>query len=428
MYISTKKEKISWYFYDWANSAFYTTVIAVFLGPYLTYISNNAADSQGNVYVWGMAIFADSVFAYSVSISVFLQFIILPAVGAYADYSNIKKQLLALFAYIGAFSTMGLYFLEGNNFLLGVILFIIANVSFGASIVVYNAYLNEISTIQDRDIISSIGWAMGYLGGGILLLLNLLLYTNADNLGITQNYAIRISLCSAGVWWAIFTLIPVINLKTRGITNKLKTGENYLLFGYKYFFKNIKDLFKNPITLQFLIAYLFYNEGVQTIIVIAAQFARMELNIGMDTITVIILLVQFLAFIGSLLFGWLAKLSGTKNSILISLIIWSLCVIYSFSFLSNQTEFIILACFLGLVLGGTQALSRSLFSKLIPDGKEAEYFSIYEISDRGTSWIGPLLFGISLQLTNSYRLAILSLIIFFLIGIMFLYRLRIGTR
>lgn len=425
MHISTRRERIGWYFYDWANSAFYTTVIAVFLGPYLTYVANNAADSNGNVYILGIAVFADSVFAYSVSISVLLQFIILPAIGAYADFSNIKKPLLAIFAYLGAFSTMGLYFLEGSNYLLGVILFIIANVSFGASVVVYNAYLNEISTLKDRDAVSSIGWAMGYLGGGILLLFNLLLYTNAENLGITENYAIRISLCSAGIWWGIFTLVPIINLKTRGITRRIQEGENYLLFGYKYFLKNIKDLLKNPITLQFLIAYLFYNEGVQTIIVIAAQFARIELNIGMDIITIVILLVQFLAFIGSLLFGWIAKFSGTKNSILISLIIWSMCVIYSYAFLGNQTEFIILAGFLGLVLGGTQALSRSLFSKLIPPKKEAEYFSIYEISDRGTSWIGPFIFGLSLQSTTSYRLAILSLIVFFLVGIVLLYRLKI---
>ncbi len=428
MQITSRRERIGWYFYDWANSAFYTTVIAVFLGPYLTSIANNAADSNGYISFWGISIFADSLFAYSISFSVLLQLFILPIVGAYADFSNIKKQLLGFFAYVGAFSTMGLYFLDGANYLLGAVLFVVANLSFGASIVVYNAYLNEISTVDDRDAISSIGWAIGYLGGGILLVLNLLLYTNAENIGISSDYAIRISLCSAGLWWALFTIVPLLTLRVRSKFIQIPYGQNYIIFCFKYFLKNIKEIKKYPRTIQFLIAYLFFNEGVQTIIVVASQFAKIELKIGMDIITIVIVMVQFVAFIGSLLFGWIAKLTDTKKSILISLIIWSLCVLYSYSLLSSQIEFIILAFFLGLVLGGTQALSRSMFSKLIPAGKEAEYFSVFEISDRGTSWLGPLLFGLSLQLTNSYRLAILSLILFFLIGIVLLYRVRVNTK
>ncbi len=422
---STRKERIGWYFYDWANSAFYTTVVTVFLGPYLTTITGAAADVTGFIHPLGIPVRAGSFFPYVVSLSVVLQVVFLPIFGAIADYSNRKKSLLGFFAYLGAFATMGLYFLDGTNYLFGGLLFIIANLSFGISAVMYNSFLNEIAAPEKRDAVSSIGWGIGYLGGGVLLALNLVLYSQTDSLGIDVGHAVRISLCSAGLWWALFTIMPMLTLKVRQPIKRLPEGSGYVSFGFRQFIRTLKEARKYPQTLLFLLAFLLYNDGVQTVIVVASQFGQEELGLSITTLTTVILMVQFVAFIGAMLFNYIAKITDAKRAILLSIIIWTAVLFYAYFLLKTETDFYILAVFIALVLGGTQALSRSLFSKLIPYGKEAEYFSVYEISEKGTSWIGPLVFGLALQLTDSYRIAIFSLIIFFVLGFVLLLKVNV---
>lgn len=412
-----RRERISWYLYDVGNSAFSTTVVTVFLGPYLTTISKAAANAEGFLHPLGIPIYADSFFSYMVSLSVLLQVFILPVLGALADYSNRKKTMLGIFAYLGSFAAMGLYFLQGENYLLGGILFLIANLSFGASIVFYNAYLPEISTPDQRDSVSSIGWASGYLGGGILLALNLVLFLNAESLGLSSSHAVRISMFSAGAWWALFTLFPLFNLRNRRSPRDLPSGERILTVGFRQLRHTLRELPSYPQTLLFLVAYLLYNDGIQTVIALSTQFGSQELGIGESSLVTTILLVQFVAFIGALFFGWLAQRIGTKQAILVSLVIWSATVIYAYAFLQTEAQFLAMAAVIALVLGGSQALSRSAFSLMIPKGQEAEYFSLYEISERGTSWIGPLVFGLALQMTGSYRVGILSVIIFFIAGL-----------
>jgi len=253
----------------------------------------------------------------------------------------------------------------------------------------------------------------------------LILYSNFKNFSINESYAIRISLASSGIWWAIFTIIPMIGLKVRRPFNSIPNGQSILNIGFFQLKETIKDSLNYPNTLMFLLAYLLYNEGVQVVIVSSVQFGEEELGLSISTLTTVILIVQFMAFFGSIFFNYLAKIFNTKNAILISLIIWTLTIFYAYLLLASELGFYILGIIIALVLGGTQALSRSLYSKLIPYGKEAEYFSLYEVSDRGTSLIGPLLFGISLQITGSFRTAILSLCIFFLLGMFLLFRLNI---
>ncbi len=414
--MSNKRERLGWYFYDWAISAFSTTVITVFLGPYLTEIAKNAANPEGYLYIMGIPVYAASFFTYSISLSVILQVLILPYIGAIADHSSGKKNLWAAFSYIGALSTIGMFFLEGNRYMLGGILLIVSNLSFGAAMVLYNAYLNDIAQENERDDVSSKGWAFGYLGGGLLLLLNLVFYSNADSFGISVGMAVRICLASAGVWWAGFTVIPLLTLKRRKPDTVIPDNENYFLFGIKKLNKTFRDAANYPYTIWFLIAYLFYNDGVQAVIVVSAQFGQEELGLDISTLTAVILMVQFVAFFGAITFNKLAKATNTKKSLLISLVIWTGLIFYSYQFLENETQFFVLGGVIGLVLGGTQALSRSLYSLMIPKGKESEYFSLYEISERGTSWMGPFVFGLSLQFTGSYRIAIFSLGIFFIIG------------
>ncbi len=415
------REQVGWYFYDWANSAFSTTVVSVFLGPYLTSVTKAAADASGFVYPLGIPVRADAFFPYMVSLSVLLQVFVLPVMGAVVDYTHLKKRLMGLFAYTGAFAAMGLYFLDGTNYLLGGTLFVIANLSFGASIVCYNAFLPEISTPNERDKVSSYGWAMGYLGGGILLALNLVFFSTREQLGISSADAVRISLASAGVWWALFTLLPMSRLQSRQPQRKLPPNEHYLTVGFKQLGHTLRNLPRYPQTMLFLVAYLLYNDGIQTVIALSAQFGSEELGMAADELPPLFLMVQFVAFFGALFFGYLARWVGAKRAIIISLVIWTGVTIYAYSpLLQTGRQFFVMGAVIALVLGGSQALSRSLFSQMIPKGQEAEYFGLYEVSERGTSWLGPLIFGLAIQFTDSYRISVLALGIFFIAGLILL--------
>jgi UMF1 family MFS transporter len=415
----SRRERIGWYFYDWANSGFYTTVVTVFLGPYLTAVANAAADAQGLVHPFGMPIAAGSFFAYMVSLSVGGQVVFLPILGAIADYSHRKKQMMGFFAYLGSAATLAMYFLEGTRYLLGGGLFVIANLSFGAAVVFYNAFLIDIASEEERDAVSSRGWAFGYVGGALLLAANLMLYQNHESLGLTSSLAVRVSLCSAGAWWAIFTLIPMFTLRPRQPVHRLESGESLGTVGFRQLFKTLRGLAGYPQTLLFLLAYLLYNDGIQAVIALSAQFGAEELGLDLSTLTQAILMVQLVGFVGALGFGKLAGAIGARRAIQLSLVLWTAAVGYAYAFLhkGDAVGFYALAGAIGLVLGGSQALSRSLFSLMIPRGQEAEYFSLYEVSDRGTSWLAPLIFGLVFQFTKSYRLALLSLILFFVLGL-----------
>jgi UMF1 family MFS transporter len=423
--MSEKKERISWYFYDFANSVFSTSIITVFLGPYLTQIAENAANPDGNIDLFFFKLAAGSFYPFIISLSVILQVFILPFFGSIADNTKYKKHLLFISAYIGALATMSLFFVAGTNYIFGGSLFVIANISFGLSCAIYNSYLKHISTAKNVDSISSIGWAFGYLGGGILLILNLILYNNAEYFGIEEGFAVRICLASAGIWWAIFTLIPLKYLRNIRNINPSKTFNNKINIakqGFKSLFETIKDARKYPQTLLFLIAYILYNDGVQSVISLAAQFGSFELGLKMDVLILTILLVQFVAFLGSLLFNFIVKFIRTLTTLKISLLVWIFAIFFAYFWLYTELDFYIICSVIGLVLGGTQALSRSIFSQLIPAGKEAEYFSVYELSEKGTSWIGPLVFALIYNFTHSYRFAIISLIIFFLFGFILLLK------
>ena len=411
------REQRGWYVYDWANSAFYTTVVTLFLGPYLTLLAKNAADPQGFVYPLGIQTSALSLWPYMVSLAVLLQVFVLPLFGAIADHSPHKKELLGLLAFVGAGATVAMFALDGTRYLLGCFLFLIANSAFGASIVVYNSFLPEITPPEQRDNVSSKGWGLGYVGGGILLVANLALYAKAESLGLSQNMAVRISLASAGLWWAGFTLVPMATLVNRKPTKVIPPGESYLTASIKQLANTIKEIFTLPQTLRFLLAYLIYNDAIQTIITLAAQFGQEELKLPVESLTVAILIAQFVGVAGALGFNWIAARTGNKTAVMFTLVIYCLVLVYAYAFVSSAAEFYVMSGAIGAVMGGSQALSRSIFSFMIPTGHEAEYFSIYEISDKGTSWLGPLFFGLALQFTGNYRISILSLILFFIVGL-----------
>lgn len=414
--IDDPKEIFGWTMYDWANSAFSTTVVSVFLGPYLTNIAENAANAEGFVSFLGIPILATSLFSFAVSASVILQVLFLPLLGAAADYSNSRKRFMALFATIGALATISLFFMTDTAWQFGTLVFILANLSFGAAIVFYNAFLPDIASPGQRDAVSSRGFALGYLGGGLYLLANLIMFqTMADS-----NLAIRLSLMGAGIWWLLFSQLTFRRLRNRRPAQSLPEGQSYLTASIKQLGGTLREFRTRRNTLRYLLAYLIYNDGIQTVIAISAVYGSQELGLDSGTLAGVILMVQFVAFGGAFLFYWLAKKTSTKNAIVISLAIWSLLVIYAYGFLQTATQFFLMGAVLALVLGGSQALSRSLFSQMIPEGREAEFFSFYEISERGTSWIGPLVFGVVNQIFRSLRLGILSLVFFFVVGLLLL--------
>jgi MFS transporter, UMF1 family len=504
--VNDRREIFGWAMYDWANSAFSTTVISVFLGPYVSALATAVAKADflartgatwtaesGQslvVSLLGLPIAPEAVIPFAISLSVVFQAGFLPILGAIADYSHRRKQMLQLFASIGALATVGLFFVTLNTWLLGPLLFIIANLSFGAALVFYNAYLPDIASEEERDRVSSYGFALGYIGGFVLLALNLALYLLHDNFGLSEDLSVRINLASAGVWWFGFSIVTWERLKSRHAANQIPPGENLLSIAFKQLShtmevpaKWVAFLLLSPLlifiwaplitpfvtqwitinqaepelallpifvplfgpvvllimflrnkyrsmpeTSKFLTAYLIYNDGIQTVISVASTFAAAEvirggLELSQDTLIAVILIIQFVAFFGALFWGKLAGWIGAKQSIVVSLVIWAGVVVYAYAGMKGEgraTEFMILGAIIAVVLGGSQAISRSLFAQMIPKNKEAEFFSIYEISERGTSWMGTLVFGLAVTIFGNLRIAILSLIGFFVIGLILL--------
>jgi MFS transporter, UMF1 family len=428
--VNDRREIFGWAMYDWANSAFSTTVGTVFLGPYIAALAATAAQAypDGMARFFGIPVAPDSFLPYCISFSVGLQVLFLPILGAIADYSHLRKRMMQLFASIGAVSTILMFFVTGNLWWLGGVLFIIANLCFGAAIVFYNAYLPDIASEEERDRVSSYGWAMGYLGGGILLALNLAFFIFSENLGVPADLAVRINLASAGIWWLGFSFLTWSRLRPRHAARQIPAGETYISIGFKQLGNTFREIKHFPETLKYLLAYFLYNDGIQTVIAVSSTFAAAPLirgGIGLpqDTLIAVILMIQFVAFGGALFWGKLAQWIGAKQSIIVSLVIWSVVVIYAYGGLQGEnrvTEFFILGIFIALVLGGSQAISRSLFAQMIPKGKEAEYYSFYEVSERGTSWTGPLIFGLANQIFGSLRYGILALIFYFIAGLIVL--------
>jgi UMF1 family MFS transporter len=428
--VNDKREIFGWAMYDWANSAFSTTVGTVFLGPYIASLAADAAKSypDGFARLGTIPIAPDSFIPYCVSISVALQVLFLPILGAVADYSHMRKPMMQIFATFGAVMTILLFLVSGSLWWLGGLLFILANLAFGAAVVFYNSYLPDIASEDQRDRVSSYGWAMGYLGDGILLALNLAFFTFHAKLGVPTGLAIRINLASAGVWWLSFSFFTWARLHPRHARRPLPRGETYSSIGFKQLGQTIREIRNFPETLKFLGAFFLYNDGIQTVIAVSSTFAaapllRGGLQLDLNTLTIVILIIQFTAFFGALFWGRLADWVGAKRAIIISLAIWSLVVIYAYFGLrgdSRVIQFMLLGVVIAIVLGGSQAISRSLFAQMIPIGREAEFYSFYEVSDRGTSWIGPLLFGVMNQVFGSLRPAILSLIFFFVVGLIVL--------
>jgi UMF1 family MFS transporter len=319
-----------------------------------------------------------------------------------------------------------MFFLSRDTYLAGGMLLIVANLCFGATLVLYNAYLNDVAPEPMRNAVSSRGYALGYLGGGLLLAINLAMSPAGGAIGVTRDLAVRLSLLSAGLWWGGFAAVAFVRLKRHGAPRPLEGGARAVALALRGVGRAFAELARLPQTLRYLAGYMLFNDGIQTVISISSVFLAQELFVARGLpadesfLIGLILMVQFVAFGGALAFERIARATGTKNAILLSLVLWTGVVIYAYGFLQTTTQAWAMGALIAMVLGGSQALSRSLFSRMIPSGREASFFGLYEISERGTSWIGPLIFGAVVGATGSYRQAILSLILLFVAGMVVL--------
>ena len=420
-----RREIFGWLTYDWANSAFYTTVVSVLLGPYLTSLAQAHVGENGVIYDFGSlgALTAKNLFSLSITVSVFCQILFLPALGAIADYSNLRKRLMAFFCYLGVTASGLLFFISGDSYIYGSVLLIIANLSFGAANVFYNAYLVDLTTEDKRDSISSYGFAAGYAGGILMLILNILFVQNAESFGLTTGFAVRLSLLAASLWWGSFALVTFSLVKSRDAGKAKPEGKNLVSIGFSELGGTVKELIRLRHSAQFLVASFCYNNGIQTVITSASVFLAQELFVARGAeasqsfLLGIFLAAQISALVGAISFERLARIIGAKRTLLISLFVWICIVIYAYGFLQTTAQAWVMSVFIGLVLGSSQALSRSLYSQMIPKGRESSFFGLYEISERGTSLVGSLVFGIVVGATGSFRQAILSMILFFAAGI-----------
>ena len=417
-----RKEIFGWMMYDWANSAFFTTVIGVLIGPYLLSLAQAAVGEDGVILdLWIFKVTPKGLPAFCTAVSVISMVAFLPVLGAIADYTHLKKRLMAIFCYLGVIASSLLYFVT-ESYIICSILFIVANMTFAAANVFYNAFLIDITTEDKRDKISSYGYGMGYLSGFLMLFLNAVLIKNAENLGISTGTAVRICFITAAVWWGAFSLITFYLVKTRGAVKHVPENQNLVTIGFSELWQTLKELRRLRYTMLFLVAYLFYNDGIQTVILQSSVFISYELftSKGLESdnsfLIIIFMIAQFSALVGALAFERIARFFGAKNTIIFSLIIWCGIVIYAYAFFATETQAYVMGAFIGMVLGSAQALSRSLYSQMIPAGRESSFFGLYEISEKGTSWMGQLLFTIIVGATGSFRYAILGLVVFFVVG------------
>ncbi len=412
------KAKFGWCLYDWANSAFATVILAAVLPVYFA----SLVPAQGADMFWSsQTVPATALWGYIVSFSMTIVAILAPGLGNLADRRGWRRRLLIIFCLLGSFATCGLYFVVSGQYLLAAALFILGNIGFAAGNIFYNAYLPDLASGHEADRLSARGFALGYVGGGLMLLIVFVMIQKHTWFGIAdQASATRLGFLLTGLWWALFALPAFAWLKNVRVSSParhaLRTPRDYL--------KTVSDLRQYRHLGRFLIAFLLYNDGIQTIIAVSAIFAREELGLGTGTILGCFLMIQFVAMPGALIFSRLAGHINTKRAILISLVIFTAITVYA-AIMKSPTEFWILGFAVAIVLGGSQALSRSLFSSMVPKSRSAEFFGFYAISSKFASIFGPLTFALLIELTGSNRIAILALAGFFIVGIILLFGVNV---
>lgn len=414
-----KKVQNGWAMYDWANSVYSLVITSTIFPVYYNNVTK-AIDGSDKVNFFGFEMINTVLYSYSISFSFLIIALISPLLSGIADSTGKKLSFMKFFAYLGAISCVGLFFFDGSNLEFGIICSVLASIGYAGSIVFYNAYLPEISEEKEYDFLSAKGFALGYIGSVILLILNLLMIQFPSAFMIPDGgIAARLSFLITGVWWAGFAQIT-FNVLPKNPFGKNVTRE-ILSKGYKEIRKVFFEVRKIGVMNKFLASFFFYSMGVQTVMYLAASFGDKELGLPGDQLILTILIIQFVAIIGSYFFAFISKKYGNKSSLVIMVIIW-IFICGAAYYVYTVYEFFALAFVVGLVMGGIQSLSRSTYSKLIPESTtdHASYFSFYDVTEKMAIVLGTFSYGVIEQLTGSMRNSSLTLGIFFLVGLGFL--------
>jgi len=393
----------AWTMYDWANSSFATTIMAAVLPVYYAKVAATGLPSNIATAYWG----------YTTSIALLISAILSPILGAVADFRGEKKRFLAGFMLLGVTATALLYLVRSGDWLMASIIFIFGSIGFSGSLIFYDSLLPHVARPDEIDQVSSRGYAMGYIGGGLLLAINVVMITVVPDELVGQ--MTRLTFVTVAIWWLVFSL-PIL-LRVPEPPRRISDGEEHLTpfqASFSRLGRTFRDIRRYRDLFLFLLAFWLYNNGIGTIISMATIYGA-EIGIGQTTLIGTLLMVQFLAAPFAILFGWLAKQIGTKRAIYLSLLIYTGIAIAGY-FMSQEWHFWALGAAVATVQGGSQALSRSLLGRMMPPSKSAEFYGFFSVSEKFAGIIGPAIFGLISQIMGHSRLSIVSLIIFFISG------------
>jgi UMF1 family MFS transporter len=398
------KAYISWALYDWANSAFATTVMAGFFPVFFTeYLAKGARTATTTFYL-----------GLGNSIGSLVVAILAPILGAIADHGSYKKKFLIAFAFLGCLMTANLSLVQAGQWQLAILFYIVGSIGFSGANTFYDSLLPSVASEKKVDFISSLGFGIGYIGGGLLFAVNVLMFLKPELFNLTDGVAaIKASFIIVGIWWFVFSIPLILFVKEEKLHKGVGVGKS-IKVGLKEFKTTVKDLKHLPTLLTFLIAYWFYIDGVDTIVRMAVNFGT-ALGFSSSSLIVALLLTQFVAFPSAILYSFFGKKVGIKKALLVAIVAYALIACLG-AFMTKEFHFYLLACAIGLFQGGIQALSRSFYTRLIPANKHAEFFGFFNMLGKFAAILGPLLLGLVTLITDNNRFGIISLVILFIIG------------
>jgi len=398
------KSYVSWALYDWANSSFATTVMAGFFPVFFSEYWASGAKTSTTTFYLGLG---NSIGSLVVAL-------LAPILGAIADHGSYKKKFLITFAFLGCLMTANLSLIQAGHWQFAILLYIVGCIGFSGANTFYDALLPSIASEKKVDFVSSLGYGLGYIGGGLLFLINVLMFLKPELFNLSSGEAaIKASFIMVGIWWFVFTIPLVLFVKEEKLNNN-DSISNSVRIGLKEFKTTIKDLKHLPTLLTFLIAYWFYIDGVDTIVRMAVNFGT-ALGFSSSSLIVALLLTQFVAFPSAIIYSYFGKKIGVKKALLVAIIAYALIACFG-AFMSKEIHFYLLACAIGLFQGGIQALSRSFYTRLIPENKNAEFFGFFNMLGKFAAILGPLLLGLVTLITDNNRFGIISLVLLFIVG------------
>ncbi|MHC2992591.1 MFS transporter permease [Pontibacter sp. HJ8] len=412
----------AWCFYDWANSVYSLVIISTIFPIYYSAVAKHPETASTVVNFLGFNLQSSVLFSYAISGSFLIIAAMSPLLTSIADYSGRKKLFMQLFCYIGSLSCAGLFFFTRETFSVSMILFVFSSIGFSGSIVFYNSYLPEIATEDQFDRLSARGFAMGYIGSVLLLLFNLAMILQPGWFGIAEtNTSLppRIAFLTTGLWWFGFAQYTFYHLPAN--IYKRNPQGSWILNGFKELQQVLHQVKGLPLLKSFLLAYFFFNMGVQTVMYVATIFGIEVLQLPSHALIVTILIIQLVAIAGAYGFAFLSSRYGNIRALIVAVMVW-ICICVAAYFITSALEFYVLAAVVGSVMGGIQSLSRSTYSKLIPATTKdnASFFSFYDVTEKVSIVLGTLAYGAIAQVTGSMRYSILALIVFFALGLIFL--------